>query len=142
MTRHGRNGRRKTGQALIVAEPRGLPTIFLGEKQPKSITKLPAVYLCESDHDGISGRLKWLAGTCVAGAVGLCLIVVAVYASMNMRDGGGMMSSLKRASLAALQPIHGATLAHDKQSASGEKGFTRCRLYPALLLFFRSFPEP
>jgi len=122
LTRHGRNGRRKTGQALIVAEPRGLPAIFLGDKEPKSITKLPAVYLCESGHDGISGRLKWLAGTCVAGAVGLCLIVVAIYASMNMSDGGGMVSSLKRASLAALQPIRGATLAHDKQSASGEKG--------------------
>ena len=122
MTRYGRNGRRKTGQALIVAEPRGLPAIFLGDKEPKSVRKLPAVYLCESGHDGISGRLKWMAGTCVAGAVGLCLIVVATYASMNMSDGGGMMSSLKRASLAALQPIRGATLAHDKQSASGEKG--------------------
>jgi murein DD-endopeptidase MepM/ murein hydrolase activator NlpD len=105
-----------------VAEPRGLPAIFLGDNEPKSVRKLPAVYLCESGHDGISGRLKWMAGTCVAGAVGLCLIVVATYASMNMSDGGGMMSSLKRASLAALQPIRGATLAHDKQSASGEKG--------------------
>ena len=119
--RHGRNGRRKTGQALIVAEPRGLPTIYLGEK-PKAVRKLPGVYLCETGHDGISGRLKWLAGTCVAGMVGLCLIGVAIYASMNMSDGGGMVSSLRRASLAALQPIRGATLAHDKQSASSEKG--------------------
>ena len=119
--RHGRNGRRKTGQALIVAEPRGLPTIYLGEK-PKAVRKLPGVYLCETGHDGISGRLKWLAGTCVAGMVGLCLIGVAIYASMNMSDGGGMVSSLRRASLAALQPIRGATHAHDKQSASSEKG--------------------
>jgi murein DD-endopeptidase MepM/ murein hydrolase activator NlpD len=119
--RHGRNGRCKTGQALIVAEPRGLPAIFLGDQQPKSVRKLPAVYLCESGHDGISGRLKWLAGTCVAGTVGLCLIVVAVYASMNMSDGGGMMSSLRRASLAALQPCGGATLAHHTLWGWGKK---------------------
>ncbi|HLC08099.1 MAG TPA: peptidoglycan DD-metalloendopeptidase family protein [Methyloceanibacter sp.] len=119
--RHGRNGRRKTGQALIVAEPAGLPAIYLGE-QPKEIRKLPGIYLCETGCDGISGRLKWLAGTCVAGAVGVCMIGVAIYASMNMSDGDGMVSSIRRASLAALQPMRGATLAHDKQSASGEKG--------------------
>jgi murein DD-endopeptidase MepM/ murein hydrolase activator NlpD len=121
LIRDGRNGRRKTGQALIVAEPAGLPTIFLGEK-PKAVRKLPGIYLCETGCDGISGRLKWLAGTCVAGAVGVCLIGVSIYASMNMSDGGGMVNSIRRASLAALQPMRGATLAHDKQSASGEKG--------------------
>src|SRR3990170_2660637 len=83
LMRHGRNGRRKTGQALIVAEPAGLPAIYLGE-QPKEIRKLPGIYLCETGCDGISGRLKWLAGTCVAGAVGVCMIGVAIYASMNM----------------------------------------------------------
>ena len=104
------------------AAPRGLPTIFLGET-PKLERELPPVYLCETSHDGASSRLKWMASTCLAGMVGVCLIGVAIYASMNMADGSGMVSSIKRASLAALQPIRSARLAHDAQSAYGpERG--------------------
>ena len=121
MLRHGRIARRKPGQALVLAEPRGLPSIYLAGT-PVGSRKLPAVYLCDSGHDGASCRLKWLASTCVAGIVGICLIGVAIYASMNMSDGGGMMSSIKRASLAALQPMHSATRAHDDQSPAGLKG--------------------
>ncbi|MGV1014349.1 MAG: M23 family metallopeptidase [Methyloceanibacter sp.] len=99
---------------------RGLPSIFLGES-PKAERELPPVYLCETDSDGASCRLKWLASTCLAGMVGVCLIGVAIYASMNMSDGSGMVSSIKRASLAALQPIRTARLAHDGQSPSGQK---------------------
>ena len=98
----------------------GLPSIFLGE-MPRPERKLPPVYLCESGPDGASCRLKWLASTCLAGMVGVCLIGVAIYASLNMGDGSGMMSSIKRASLAALQPMRTATLAKDGQSANGQK---------------------
>ena len=98
----------------------GLPSIFLGEL-PKPERKLPPVYLCESGPDGASCRLKWMASTCLAGLVGVCLIGVAIYASLNMSDGSGMVSSIKRASLAALQPIRSATLAKDGQSANGQK---------------------
>ena len=98
----------------------GLPSIFLGE-MPRPERKLPPVYLCESGPDGASCRLKWLASTCVAGMVGVCLIGAAIYASLNMGDGSGMMSSIKRASLAALQPMRSATLAKDGQSATGQK---------------------
>ena len=98
---------------------RGLPSIFLGEL-PSPERKLPPVYLCESP-DGASCRLKWLASTCLAGMVGVCLIGVAIYASMNMADGSGMMSSIRRASLAALQPMRTATLANEGQSANGQK---------------------
>jgi murein DD-endopeptidase MepM/ murein hydrolase activator NlpD len=88
---------------------------------PKPERKLPPVYLCESGPDGASCRLKWLASTCLAGMVGMCLIGGAIYASLNMGDGSGMMSSIKRASLAALQPMRTATLAKDGQSATGQK---------------------
>jgi murein DD-endopeptidase MepM/ murein hydrolase activator NlpD len=98
----------------------GLPSIFLGE-MPRPERRLPPVYLCETGPDGASCRLKWLASTCLAGMVGVCLIGVAIYASLNMGDGAGMMSSLKRASLAALQPMRGATLAKNGQSANGQK---------------------
>jgi murein DD-endopeptidase MepM/ murein hydrolase activator NlpD len=88
---------------------------------PKSERKLPPVYLCETGPDGASCRLKWLASTCLAGMVGVCLIGVAIYASLNMDDGSGMVSSIKRASLAALEPMRTATLVNDRQSASGQK---------------------
>jgi murein DD-endopeptidase MepM/ murein hydrolase activator NlpD len=88
---------------------------------PRAERKLPPVYLCETGPDGASCRLKWLASTCLAGMVGVCLIGVAIYASMNMADGSGMMSSIKRASLAALQPMRSATLASDGQSPTGQK---------------------
>lgn len=102
------------------AGPSGLPSIFLGEL-PRSEHKLPPVYLCETGPDGASCRLKWMASTCLAGLVGVCLIGVAIYASLNMGDGSGMVSSIKRASLAALQPIRSATLAKVGQSAGGQK---------------------
>jgi murein DD-endopeptidase MepM/ murein hydrolase activator NlpD len=53
--------------------------------------------------------------------VGVCLIGFAVYASMNMSDGNGMVSSIKQASLAALKPMRSATLARDGQSATVDK---------------------
>jgi len=104
----------------VPAGPSGLPSIFLGE-MPRPERKLPPVYLCETGPDGASCRLKWLASTCLAGLVGVCLIGVAIYASLNMGDGSGMVSSIKRASLAALQPMRTATLAKDGQSANGQK---------------------
>ena len=98
----------------------GLPSVFLGE-MPKAERKLPPVYLCETGPDGASCRIKWLASTCLAGIVGVCLIGVAIYASLNMADGSGMVSSIKRASLAALEPMRTATLAKSAQSAGGQK---------------------
>ena len=98
----------------------GLPSIFLGEISRPERT-LPPVYLCETGPDGASCRLKWLASTCVAGMVGVCLIGVAIYASLNMGDGSGMVSSIKRASLAALQPMRSATLAKDGQAPTARK---------------------
>jgi murein DD-endopeptidase MepM/ murein hydrolase activator NlpD len=118
--RRSRFARRKLGQALVPVAASGLPSIFLGE-MPKPERKLPPVYLCETGPDGASCRIKWLASTCLAGIVGVCLIGVAIYASLNMADGSGMVSSIKRASLAALKPMRTATLAKSWQSAGGQK---------------------
>ena len=118
--RGGRFARRKPGQALVPNEAGRLPTIYLGETKPTR--KRPPVYLCEAGQDGAGHRLKWLASTCLAGMVGVCLIGLAVYASMNMSDGKGMVSSIKQASLAALKPMQSATLARDGQAATVEKG--------------------
>lgn len=121
LLRRGRIARRKPGQALVATEGGRLPTIFLGETAPKQKRALHQVFACESDSEGASHRLKWLASTCLAGMVGVCLIGIAVYASMNVSDGKGMVSSIKRASVAALRPMRSATLARDGQSATVEK---------------------
>ena len=119
--RRGRTARRKPGQALVPTEAGRLPTIYLAETAKPKRELLP-VYLCEAGQEEASHRLKWLASTCLAGMVGVCLIGFAVYASMNMSDGKGMVSSIKQASLAALKPMRSATLARDGQSATVEKG--------------------
>jgi murein DD-endopeptidase MepM/ murein hydrolase activator NlpD len=113
--------RRKPGQALAVADARRLPAIYLAKTESKPSRSLPAVYHCEPGADGATSRLKWLASTCLAGMVGVCMIGIAIYASLNMRDGSGMMNSIRRASLAALQPMRGATRAHDDQNATGKE---------------------
>jgi murein DD-endopeptidase MepM/ murein hydrolase activator NlpD len=119
--RRSHPARRKLGQALVPAQARGLPAIYLAPTE-KTTRSLPPVYLCEASLDGPSGRLKWLASTCLAGMVGVCLIGIAIYASQSMGDGSsGMMSSIKRASLAALQPLRPATRARDGQNANGQK---------------------
>jgi len=112
---------RKAG-ALIKSEPRGLPQIYLA-RHKETERSIPEVYLCDHETHGITGRLKWMASTCLAGTVGLCLIGIAVYASMNMEDGAGMMDSIKRASLAALRPMETASIAQDSdQSPTALKG--------------------
>ncbi len=103
----------------MLAQARGLPSIYLAGTEKSR--PLPPVYLCETGHDGGYCRLKWLASTCLAGMVGVCLIGIAIYASTNMGDGSGMVSSIRRASLAALQPMRSATRALDKQNATGQK---------------------
>ena len=119
--RCGRTARRKPGQALVITEGGRLPTIHLAETTKPKRDLLP-VYLCEAGQEEASHRLKWLASTCLAGMVGVCLIGFAVYASMNMSDGKGMVSSIKQASLAAMKPMRTATLARDGQAATVEKG--------------------
>ena len=119
--RRGRTARRKPGQALVPTEAGRLPTIYLAETVKPKRELLP-VYLCEAGQEEAGHRLKWLASTCLAGMVGVCLIGFAVYASMSMSDGKGMVSSIKQASLAALKPMRSATLARDGQSATVEKG--------------------
>ncbi|MFD0986204.1 M23 family metallopeptidase [Methyloligella solikamskensis] len=112
---------RKAG-ALIKSEPRGLPQIYLAQHK-ETERSLPEVYLSDHENHSITGRLKWMASTCLAGTVGLCLIGIAVYASMSMEDGTGMMDSIKRASLAALRPMETASIAHDSdQSPTALKG--------------------
>jgi hypothetical protein len=79
---------------------KALPRIYL----QTSKTSTPAVFLPESGDSGAGARFKWLVSTCLAGVVGVGVIGASVYASMDVDDGTGVVSSLRRASLAAMQP--------------------------------------
>jgi len=98
---------------------RALPEIQLGRAAAQDV---PRIYLSEPSHNSMAARLKWLASTCLAGFVGVGLIGVALYASLDMDDGSGMVNSIKRASLAAMKPVAGLQIVSDEQSLARGKG--------------------
>ena len=94
-------GRRRASNALVQRGQNNLPQIYLsgaagGEHE---------VFRSElGDGSGLA-RLKWIIGTCLAGTVGIAAISFAIYASMDLEDGTGMIPSIKRAGINALEPI-------------------------------------
>ncbi|MEJ2118210.1 MAG: hypothetical protein P8Y36_10045, partial [Alphaproteobacteria bacterium] len=82
---------------------RNLPQVYI----PAGQGSLPALYLRDAKTRRLISRLKWFISTCIVAAAGLCIIAISVYASSNIEDGHGMMSSLRRVSLAAMTPQTG-----------------------------------
>jgi murein DD-endopeptidase MepM/ murein hydrolase activator NlpD len=82
---------------------RNLPQVYI----PAGQGSLPALYLRDAKTRRLISRLKWFISTCIVAAAGLCIIAIVVYASSNIEDGHGMMSSLRRVSLAAMTPQTG-----------------------------------
>ena len=98
---------------------RALPQVQLGRQTE---TK-PQIYVSEPTHVGAMARIKWLASTCLTAVIGMGVIGVTLYASLGMDDGGGMVNSIKRASLAALEPVAGVKFIPDGQKlAKGKSG--------------------
>ncbi len=93
--------------------------MYLGATQASA---RPQVYLSEPGDAGAGARLKWLASTCLAGVVGVCIIGITIYGSMNTAGpNDDIVSSLRRASLAALKPVQSARIVKDRQTAAGQK---------------------
>lgn len=111
--------RRFAGNRYLVPFPGkgGLPEIHLGATGAER----RQMFLSDPGDEGARWRLKWLASTCLAGCVGVCVIGITVYASMNIDDGRGVVSSIKRASAAAMAPVEGAQMALERQTAAGQK---------------------
>ncbi|MGI9380667.1 MAG: M23 family metallopeptidase, partial [Methyloligellaceae bacterium] len=72
----------------------------------------PELFLSEtgSPHHGM--RFKWIVSTCIAGVVGLCAIGSVMYTSMNLDDGSGVVTSIKRAGIAAMEPFEPAKVSN------------------------------
>lgn len=110
-------GRTKATALVPVFGKKALPQIYLQETNKT----VPAVFLPESGDSGVGARFKWLMSTCLAGVVGVGVIGVSVYASMDVDDGTGVVASIKRASLAAMQPEWRTRKARDDQMVKGQK---------------------
>lgn len=110
---------RKQGRSLVPVFGRRVPQVYLGATQQSA---RPQVYLSEPGDAGAGTRLKWLASTCLAGVVGVCIIGITIYGSMNTAGpNDDFVSSIRRASLAALKPVQGARIVKDRQTAAGQK---------------------
>jgi len=94
-----------------------LPQIYLSGPG-----KVPsAVFLPEPGDSRATTRLKWLASTCIAAVVGIGVIGSSIYASLDVEDGTGIVSSIRHAGLAAMKPIQKAHIVASFQSVSGQK---------------------
>ena len=103
------SGRRRHKRALVVSpQTSKLPQVHLsGAGHIK-----PELFLSEtgSPHHGM--RFKWIVSTCIAGVVGLCAIGSVMYTSMNLDDGSGVVTSIKRAGIAAMEPFEPAKVSN------------------------------
>jgi murein DD-endopeptidase MepM/ murein hydrolase activator NlpD len=94
-----------------------LPQLYV----PVGKGPLPELYLRDIRARRLISRLKWFISTCMVGAAGLCIIGIAMYASTDMEDGSGLVSSLKSATLATWKPEETGNLIEEKVALPGEK---------------------
>lgn len=94
-----------------------LPQVY-AKKPSGSLTR---IYLHDTGQRRLISRLKWIISTCIVGAAGLLVIGIVIYASMNIEDGSGMMSSIRREGLKALAPKKSAVVVNEDAAVLGEK---------------------
>ncbi len=86
-----------------------------GRKQP------PAIYLSELGPRRAVKQFKWFLSTIIVGVAGLAIIGIAIYASMHIGDGSGMISAMKRAGREAMKKRGNSTAGSEKPAAVGLK---------------------
>jgi murein DD-endopeptidase MepM/ murein hydrolase activator NlpD len=96
---------------------RNLPQVYV----PAGKGMLPELYLRDANAKRLISRLKWFISTCIVGAAGLCIIGIAMYTSINMEDGSGVLGSFRKAGLDALKPKTAGNLVEDKAALPGQK---------------------
>jgi murein DD-endopeptidase MepM/ murein hydrolase activator NlpD len=99
------------------ADIANLPQVYRASKSG-AVAK---IYLHEPSGRRLISRVKWLVSTCIIGAAGLAVIGVVMYASMNIEDGSGMMSSIRREGLRALQPKQAGVIVDEDAADLGRK---------------------
>ena len=82
---------------------------------------MPELYLRDANAKRLISRLKWFISTCIVGAAGLCIIGIAMYTSINMEDGSGVLGSFRKAGLDAMKPKAAGNLVEEKAALPGRK---------------------
>lgn len=113
VNRRTRAVRQRKQNGLVTTKGNSLPEVYLSRTQAGSTS------IFDKDHLGshAGARFKWLVSTIIAGTVGIAALGVALYGSMNVEDGSGMVQSLKKASVAAMSPFKPKTM-DEKQLTS------------------------
>jgi len=107
----------RSSRALVETHERQtLPQVYLS-RVPEEGGALPL-----EPHRGVASRLKWIVSTCLVGIAGVCVIAVVMYASMDFERDDGIISSMQKASLSALQPKQVGRIMQDQPDiAFGQK---------------------
>ncbi len=114
--RRGQAAKKRPHNALVRSKKR-LPTVYL----PESNEYLPEIYLPEPGARHSGSRFKWLVSTCIAAVVGVAAIGMAMYASMDMEDDGGVLNTLQKAGIEGMKPVKQATIANAQLRVAGQK---------------------
>ena len=108
----------KRARALVPISGNGaLPQIHLSGTDATR----PEILLPEPGQSGAGTRLKWLAGNLPCRCRRVCMIGGTIYASMDMEDGKGIVSSFRSAGLSAMQPIRVPRADAKQQAVVGGK---------------------
>ena len=114
INRHRRTKHARGAKGSLANKGNSLPQLYLSRTQ----TGISSVF--DKDHHGTpaSARFKWLVSTMIAGTVGIAALGIALYGAMNVEDGSGMVESLKKASVAALEPFKPKTMDNKQLTSS------------------------
>lgn len=109
--------KRRSSRALVrTNEADTLPQVYLSRFPDQGDAFLP------EPTAGLASRLKWIVSTCIVGVAGLCVIAVVMYASMDFDRQDGILSSMQKASLSAMQPKSVGRIVQDQPDiAFGQK---------------------
>ncbi len=119
LDRSDRGDSRRRGTDLVrVQQTRSLSRYG---RDPGGRKKAPAIYLTELGPRRIATQLKWLVSTVIVAVSGVAIIGVVIFTSMHVRDGGGMLGAMRRASLEAMRPRAASTPGLEKPVSIGLK---------------------
>jgi murein DD-endopeptidase MepM/ murein hydrolase activator NlpD len=119
LDRSGRGDSRRRGTDLVrVQETRAISKYG---RDPSGRKKAPAIYLSELGPRRLITQLKWFISTVIVAVSGLAIIGVVIYTSMHVGDGGGIVGSMRRASLEAMRPRSASTPGAEKPVSIGMK---------------------
>jgi len=109
--------KRRSSRALVrTSEADTLPQVYLSRLPDQSDAFPP------ESAAGLASRLKWIVSTCIVGVAGLCVIAVVMYASMDFDPQDGIVSSMRKASISAMQPKSVGRIVQDQPDiAFGQK---------------------